>query len=133
MMYEWSAEQKDLVLITGHTHQPVFESLTHIERLQKKKKQDLYSLNKEWAEAIDLEVSWTGKRYGEVREDYLSLKPTYFNSGCCCFNEGDITGIEIMDGMIRLIKWSKVKEAIQRSVLEEKRLVDLINEISNQR
>ncbi|HUQ97484.1 MAG TPA: metallophosphoesterase, partial [Chitinophagaceae bacterium] len=29
MMYEWSALQNDLILITGHTHQPVFESLTH--------------------------------------------------------------------------------------------------------
>src|ERR671920_2192254 len=33
IMYEWSAAQKNLFLITGHTHQPVFESLTHIERL----------------------------------------------------------------------------------------------------
>jgi hypothetical protein len=33
LMYEWSAQQSNLLLITGHTHQPVFESLTHIERL----------------------------------------------------------------------------------------------------
>ena len=33
IMYDWSASQKNLFLITGHTHQPVFESLTHIERL----------------------------------------------------------------------------------------------------
>src|SRR5688572_28677605 len=31
LMYEWSYGQKNLLLITGHTHQPVFESLTHIE------------------------------------------------------------------------------------------------------
>src|SRR5437588_1366 len=30
IMYNWSAAQKNLVLVTGHTHQPVFESLTHI-------------------------------------------------------------------------------------------------------
>ena len=35
IMYEWSSQQKNLVLITGHTHQPVFESLTHFERLQR--------------------------------------------------------------------------------------------------
>lgn len=34
-MYEWSAAQKNLLLITGHTHQPVFASLTHLERLYK--------------------------------------------------------------------------------------------------
>ncbi|RYY95508.1 MAG: metallophosphoesterase, partial [Chitinophagaceae bacterium] len=33
LMYEWSAAQPRLLLVTGHTHQPVFESLTHIERL----------------------------------------------------------------------------------------------------
>ena len=32
MMYEWAIQQGGLLLITGHTHQPVFESLTHIER-----------------------------------------------------------------------------------------------------
>ena len=35
IMYEWSSQQKNLLLITGHTHQPVFESLTHLERLQR--------------------------------------------------------------------------------------------------
>jgi predicted phosphodiesterase len=33
IMYEWSTKQKSTILITGHTHQPVFESLTHLERL----------------------------------------------------------------------------------------------------
>src|ERR1700759_4786312 len=33
MMYEWSAKQKGLLLVIGHTHQPVFRSLTHIEQL----------------------------------------------------------------------------------------------------
>jgi predicted phosphodiesterase len=33
MMYEWSVKQPNTILITGHTHQPVFKSLTHLERL----------------------------------------------------------------------------------------------------
>jgi len=33
MMYEWSIAQKNVLLITGDTHQPVFNSLTHLERL----------------------------------------------------------------------------------------------------
>ena len=33
MMYEWAIKQPDTLLITGHTHQPVFKSLTHLERL----------------------------------------------------------------------------------------------------
>ena len=32
-MYEWSSVEKNILLITGHTHQPAFMSLTHLERL----------------------------------------------------------------------------------------------------
>ena len=46
-MYEWSSVEKNVLLITGHTHQPVFMSLTHLERLyvklaeaQKNKEED---------------------------------------------------------------------------------------------
>jgi predicted phosphodiesterase len=129
MMYQWSAEQKNLILITGHTHQPVFESLTHIERLRKKQKEELYQHNKEWAEALDLEIAWSSKRYADVREDYLAMKPTYFNSGCCCFVEGDITGIEIAEGCIRLVKWETVNGSTIRKVLEEKQLAQIIRDL----
>jgi hypothetical protein len=50
------------------------------------------------------------------------MKPTYFNSGCCCFDDGTITGIEIMDGFIRLIKWSLVEGKPKRMVAEEEEL-----------
>ncbi len=33
IMYEWSAQQKELIFISGHTHKPVFASLDHIERI----------------------------------------------------------------------------------------------------
>ena len=35
IMYQWSATCKDLVLISGHTHKPVFASMDHIDRLKK--------------------------------------------------------------------------------------------------
>ena len=129
MMYEWSAQQDGLILITGHTHQPVFESLTHIERLQRKNKQALYQHNKEWAEAVDAELSWTRKDDLPKMEDYLKILPTYFNSGCCCFADGDITGIEIADNEIRLIKWESVGGKPERTILEHKSLADLALEI----
>jgi hypothetical protein len=47
------------------------------------------------------------------------LKPSYFNTGCCCFNDGDITGIEISDGHIRLIKWYDEEQLPLKKVLEE--------------
>ena len=57
--------------------------------------------------------------------DYLTMKPSYFNSGCCCFIDGDITGIEIENGKIRLIKWTSRDEIPQRQLLEEIPLEEL--------
>ncbi len=133
MMYEWSAQQQNLLLITGHTHQPVFESLTHLERLNREKKKELYASNKEWAEALDLEIAWRSKSNSAVREDYLKMKPTYFNSGCCCFADGDISGIEIDQGCIRLIKWKMVDGVSKRIMQEERPLSGIVNDIAGTR
>jgi hypothetical protein len=57
------------------------------------------------------------------------MKPTYFNSGCCCYSDGDITGIEIADGSIRLIKWKTKNDRSQRQVLEEVALEKLTHEL----
>jgi predicted phosphodiesterase len=122
MMYEWSSEQQNLILITGHTHQPVFESLTHFERLQRERKKEFYNFNKEWAEALDLEIEWRKKEDNHIWDDFLRMKPCYFNSGCCCFDDGDITGIEIAEGSIRLIRWKSEHGIPQRTVLEENTL-----------
>jgi hypothetical protein len=104
MMYEWSSQQHDLILITGHTHQPVFESLTHLERIQ-------------WQQ-----------NHGD--QSAANIKPGYFNTGCCCFDDGDITGIEIVDGAINLVKWESVDGIPVRQVLETTSLVLLTQRLS---
>jgi hypothetical protein len=130
-MYEWSARQKNLILITGHTHQPVFESLTELERLYRKLIQAQQQDNNEQIEEVALRIRKAEPRFTAVSKDYLKMKTTYFNSGCCCFVDGDITGIEIAGGFIRLIKWQKLNEKPGRIVLEEKSLAELINELSS--
>jgi predicted phosphodiesterase len=122
IMYQWSAEQKNVILITGHTHQPVFASLTHIENLY----QRLSVANKNNQTAIAHQLQTQIEKLainGVIVPDFAAYKPTYFNSGCCCFDDGDITGIEIEGGMIRLIKW-QYNAALQseKSVLEEANL-----------
>ena len=126
IMYEWSATQKDTILITGHTHQPVFESLTHIERLNRqwfhaKEKNDMDTVKK-----IYDEVEPFRERFDTIELDYSKYAPSYFNSGCCCFSDGDITGIEIENGFIRLVKWKLVDGTSQRVLLEEKPLTELL-------
>lgn len=114
IMYEWSAAQQDLWLITGHTHQPVFASLTHLERLHR----DLIFAERDnlvdKAKAIKEEIIRRQREYKSLSVDFMQMTPNYFNSGCCCFVDGDITGIEIAGGEIRLIKWEKG----ERKVLE---------------
>ena len=63
---------------------------------------------------------WAGKTKEQQGEP--GSLPAYFNTGCCKFSDGDITGIEIHMGMLRLVKWKATGE---RMVLQEGALRDL--------
>lgn len=120
IMYEWSAQHKNIILITGHTHQPVFRSLTELEILYEKQTK---ATGKE-AEEIQAQIDKLHLKTWRP-PDFKGYLDTYFNSGCCCFDDGDITGIEIAEECIRLIKWEyRGKESV-RIVLEEAKLKDL--------
>jgi predicted phosphodiesterase len=125
LMYEWSAAQQNLLLITGHTHQPVFESLTHIERLYRQLQMAPPDGDAEQTQIIREEIRKRKFEDNHVTDDFLQMKPTYYNAGCCCFNDGDITGIEIAEGHLRLIKWAVKEGKPQRQVLEEETLQKL--------
>jgi hypothetical protein len=59
------------------------------------------------------------------RTDIIKTQPSYFNTGCCRFKDGDITGIEIEDGQIRLIKWGGEDENIARTIFEQTHLSEV--------
>ncbi len=116
-MYRWAqAAQERLVLITGHTHYPVFESKTHEEQLLEKMTavpadNTLTNDEKQAKLAIlaaKLEWVRTQQSHGQpaAAPDLADMRPCYFNTGCCSFSDGDITGLEIAGGEIRLIKWA---------------------------
>ena len=120
-MYDWSAMQEHTLLVTGHTHQPVFNSLTHLERLYQRLEKARTLNDEDAIKKIEEEIPRRKREYDFVNQSYRGMKPSYFNSGCCCFEDGTITGIEISDGSIRLIKWTLVKGGTQaeRVVAEE--------------
>lgn len=128
-MYEWSAAQNNTVLITGHTHQPVFNSLTHLERLYLRLEEATVTNDKSAVEKITNEIPRRKREYDFVNHSFRNMKPSYFNSGCCCFEDGTITGIEIADGFIRLVKWGYINGASVRTVAEEASLETLSNTI----
>ncbi len=124
-MYDWSAAQENILLITGHTHQPVFNSLTHLERLYQKLEKAKTLNDADALEKIEAEIPRRRREYDFVNHSFENMKPTYFNSGCCCFDDGTITGIEISEGSIRLVKWNLVKGYPDRIVAEEESLKSL--------
>ena len=130
IMYEWSSYQKNILVITGHTHQPVFESLTLMERLHRERQKAMHEQNPEWAQALEEEIQWRSIEDDRLSPDYLRMKPTYFNTGCCCYADGDITGIEIDAGYIRLVKWKTIDKVSSRKVLEEITLEKLAGELT---
>lgn len=119
-MYRWAAGYSKMLIITGHTHRPVWASRTHVQELEQELK-DLQADPQSTAEDIkekkreiayrkqkDLENMRVGSRpitggLGSVP----TPKPCYFNTGCCKFNDGDITCMELEDGTLRLIRWSE--------------------------
>lgn len=125
MMYRWASRQGKLLLIAGHTHRPVWSSRTHLEKLLWQYT-GLLQLKPEQRPA-DYEQQLEGLRQ-EIAEreakfppcsDTLKTRPCYFNTGCCRFEDGDITGIELENGELRLVKWGKKAGVIQRSELEK--------------
>jgi predicted phosphodiesterase len=129
-MYDWSAAQKNILLVTGHTHQPVFNSLTHLERLYRQLEKARTLNDKDALKKIEAEIPRRKREYNFINQSFGNMKPTYFNSGCCCFEDGTITGIEICDGMIRLVKWSLVNGNPERIVAEEESLKSLARKLA---
>jgi hypothetical protein len=124
-MYDWSAAQQNIVLVTGHTHQPVFNSLTHLERLYQQLEKAKTLNDGDALKKIEAEIPRRKREYDFINQSFEKMKPSYFNSGCCCYEDGTITGIEIEDGFIRLIKWSLVDGIPKRGIAEEETLVVL--------
>ena len=119
IMYEWSATQRNQLFISGHTHKPVFASLDHIDRLSKQLEKATLTGDQEMVQAIRASLEKRKLEYAGKSLVKTMARPSYFNSGCCCFGDGDITGIEIADGFIRLIKWDVTNDGYHRVVLEE--------------
>lgn len=107
-MYQWAGTKEKLVVIAGHTHRPVFRSLSHADQIQmalEKKK----VRNREKQATLNAQLEWIltpeQGELQEIQQKSLLRKPCYFNVGCCCYTDGDVTGIEITKGEIRLVRW----------------------------
>jgi predicted phosphodiesterase len=136
-LHTWATAQERLVLVAGHTHRPVFESrsragelleaLAALEEAMAREPEN--GSLQEQAATLAAELEWyraqemqrSGPEEGPRR-----VKPCYFNTGCCCYSDGDITGIEIEQGEIRLVRWPDDAGRPQPRVLERDLLKDVL-------
>ncbi len=136
--YKW-AKGKKILFIAGHTHRAMFESLSKIDRLRmriEELEKSIPELTEEQRKKVFEEIqeidskikkSLLENRDGkpEKRLEKEIPVPCYFNSGCCIYPDG-MTGIEIENGFIRLVKWEK-KEEIARKIFEEENLDNIFS------
>ncbi len=133
LMYEWSATQKNMIFISGHTHKPVFASMDHIDRLGAELQLAESLEQHEKVEGIREEIERRKKEYAGKHLVKTMAVPSYFNTGCCCFVDGDITGIEICDGEISLVKWKQSAEQPKpyRTLLERASLHYIASQLTS--
>jgi hypothetical protein len=143
IFYHWASQQPGLVLIGGHTHTPVFASYSHRARLIK----EISEAGKSLASLTEAEHAAELARIEKMSADLRQLesqltdeerktfpagenpRPCYFNTGCCAFEDGDITGIEIADGEIRLVRWPDDENRPMRKVLQSESLVNVFSAV----
>jgi hypothetical protein len=156
-MHEWARRRgPGLILIAGHTHRPVFarsmpdpppaRSVEELERLHKEA-----GRNGDGAAVAALRAELEYSRTLARRPDPVAVAdlPCYFNTGCCSFPDGDITGLEIADGELRLVRWPvnlgelRAKDGddpgpggtidAERRILATQALPDLLDAVSSPR
>lgn len=94
-MYRYAESRPGLVLMAGHTHHPVWEGLGL--------EQALAEAEAEGA-APPVDPTWLSEQIAGAAT-LPGRKPCYFNTGCCSFSDGSLTGIELADGEVRLVRW----------------------------
>ncbi|HDP80030.1 MAG TPA: metallophosphoesterase [Spirochaetes bacterium] len=117
-VYEFSKSRR-AVSVIGHTHRPLFESLSKIDTLkfkiermcreytgaEKKKKYDIRRAITRYRGELDKlyrkknRAEFTSSVYNEQ-----VVVPLLFNSGCVIGKRG-ITALEVSDGQVRLVHW----------------------------
>jgi hypothetical protein len=105
-MADW-ARSRHRIVIAGHTHLPVFFNSA---------KQPAVGVSDEVPADADPDrvkaLQLARSQWAQAEEERLRQQkpfplevPSYFNTGCCSFGDGDITGIELSDGEIHLVRW----------------------------
>lgn len=137
-MYEWAkGHQEKIVLIAGHTHRPVFGRTGEEpapERGADAVRRDLDELraspdaSSEALAALRAEYEYVRSPSFEKTPQPLR-PPCYFNTGCCSYGDGDVTGLEVVGRKLRLIRWLDDEFKPRPLELASRDLRDIIDEV----
>lgn len=135
-MFEWANGRgpEKPVLIAGHTHRPVFSTP---EATSLRSPEDVDAELTQLRDAAE-EGKPPDPRRADLRAEFELVStppygdppkemplPCYFNTGCCSYGDGDITGLEIADGEIRLVRWLNDKYEPRKQDLATRTLRDV--------
>lgn len=130
-LYHWTRGQEKLALIAGHTHRPVFKSISNEEMIQSLLEQAREKDPSQVAR-LEAELDWAQsqtRREADPESQVVFDRPSYFNTGCCAFTDGRITGLEIAEGNITLIRWPNDANEPKPKVLESAPLSSVYAEL----
>jgi UDP-2,3-diacylglucosamine pyrophosphatase LpxH len=125
-MFKWARGREERpILIAGHTHRPVFWTSTppaprlrntdEIERDLAERR--AAGAGPEDLAALRAELEFALAEAREERTAFTLAPPCYFNTGCCSYGDGDVTGIELADGELRLVRWPDDEGRPARKIL----------------
>ena len=136
-MFQWARKRPEkLVLIAGHTHRPVFsDPKVKAQRAPDEVDKELKRL-REAADATPDGLGTLRAEYELVRTEQFGDPPKkmplpcYFNTGCCSYGDGDVTGIEISGGRIRLVRWLDDDSSPKHKQLADESLRDILTAVA---
>jgi hypothetical protein len=137
-MYEWAKGHPEKpVLIAGHTHRPVFGRVGDEPGPQRgvddvrRDLDELRSSPDASSEALaQLRAEYEFVRVPAFEKTPEPLQPPcYFNTGCCSYGDGDVTGLEIANGKIRLVRWLNDEFEPKPKELASRDLRDVFREV----
>jgi hypothetical protein len=115
-MADWAGSRRRIV-IAGHTHLPVFFNSAKQPAAapvdvpadpDAHRAKALQLARSQWAQADEERL--------RHQKPFPLKTPCYFNTGCCSFGDGDITGIELSNGEIHLIQWPCIANTEPRTL-----------------
>lgn len=125
ILYSW-AKRKKVLLICGHSHRAIFSAMSPLNRWKKgitklkgeirknrknkKLVEEKHKKIKELRKKIKAE-KWKKRKIASIDPEGEPL-PCYFNTGCSLYRKG-ITGIEIADDWIKLVKWHRDTQKVK--------------------